>query len=176
MNYRDELAAAMNWLGGQRDTLFLGQAVAYPGTSMSGTLDGVPRDRLIELPVMEDSQLGMCTGLALNGFVPVSIYPRWNFLLLATNQLVLHLDKLSIYSNGGYKPKVIIRTAVASREPLDPQAQHVGNFTECYRWMLKTVEVVELDYPDQIVPAYQHAYQREDGRSTLIVERTALYA
>src|SRR5712664_1952113 len=124
VHYDLELAAAMQWLGEKHDTIFLGQSVACQGTAMFGTLGSVPMEKRIELPIMEDAQLGMSTGLALAGFVPVSIYPRWNFLLLATNQLVLHLDKLSIYSNGGYRPKVIMRTAVASRTPLDPQAQH----------------------------------------------------
>lgn len=166
----------MEWLGQKSDTLFLGQAVAYPGTAMTETLREVPKEKLIELPVAEDMQLGMCIGMSLRGYVPISIFPRWNFLLLATNQLVLHLDKLSTYSNGGYRPKVIIRTAVASRLPLDPQAQHLGDFSEAYRKMLKTVEIIELDNADMIFPAYRKAYEREDGRSTLIVERTDRYA
>jgi pyruvate/2-oxoglutarate/acetoin dehydrogenase E1 component len=166
----------MAWLGEKPDTVFLGQAVAYPGTAITGTLRDVPKDRLVELPVMEDAQLGMCTGMALSGFVPISIFPRWNFLLLATNQLVLHLDKISIYSNGGYKPKVIIRTAVASPTPLNPQAQHLGNFTDPFRQMLKSVEVIELTVAHQIFDAYKRAYERDDGRSTLIVEHTSRYA
>lgn len=166
----------MQWLGERQDTVFIGQAVAYPGTAMTGTLAAVPREKLIELPVMEDAQLGMSTGMALAGYVPISIYPRWNFLLLATNQLVLHLDKLSIISNGGYKPKVIIRTAVASRIPLDPQAQHYGDFADAFRRMLRTVEVIELESEEMIFPAYKKAYERKDGRSTLIVERTDRYA
>lgn len=174
--YSSELSRAMAWLGEKSDTLFLGQAVAYPGTAITPTLAQVPTDKLIELPVMEDAQLGMCIGMSLRGYVPISIFPRWNFLLLATNQLVLHLDKLSTYSNGGYRPKVIIRTAVASRLPLDPQAQHLGDFSESYRKMLKTVEIIELDNADMIFPAYRKAYEREDGRSTLIVERTDRYA
>jgi len=174
--YSSELARAMAWLAEKPDTLFLGQSVDYPGTAIYGTLDRVPTGKRIELPVAEDMQLGMCTGLALAGYVPISIFPRYNFLLLATNQLVLHLDKLPIYSNGGYKPKVIIRTAVASRTPLDPQAQHLGDFSDAYRKMLRTVEIIEIEGAEMIFPAYRKAYEREDGRSTLIVERTDRYA
>ncbi len=176
MDYGAELRRAMTWLGEQSRTVFLGQAVSFPGTAMTATLAGVPAEKLIELPVMEDAQLGMCTGMALAGYVPISIYPRWNFLLLATSQLVLHLDKLPIYSNGGYRPKVIVRTAVASDKPLDPQAQHLGNFTDPYRQILKTVEVVELLGAHQVFDAYRKAYEREDGRSTLLVEHTSRYA
>ena len=175
-DYRAELVRAMDWLGEKPDTVFLGQSVTYPGTAMFGTMTGVPGGKMIELPVAEDMQMGMSTGMSLAGLVPISVYPRWNFLLLATNQLVLHLDKLSIYSNEGYRPKVIIRTAIASRTPLDPQAQHVGDFSQAFRLMLRRVSIIDLDDPEKIFPAYRQAYEREDGRSTLIVERTDRYA
>lgn len=176
MDYGNELRRAMAWLGEKEDTIFLGQSVEYPGTGIFGTLGNVPLGKRREMPVAEDMQLGVSTGLALNGFVPISIFPRWNFLLLATNQLVLHLDKLPIYSNGGYKPKVIIRVAVATPKPLDPQAQHLGNFTDPFRQMLKTVEVIELLGAHEVFNAYKRAYERNDGRSTLIVEHTSRYA
>lgn len=166
----------MAWLGEQPDTIFLGQAVAFPGTAMSGTLNGVHTSKLLELPVFEDVQLGICTGMALNGFVPISIYPRWPFLLAATPQLVNHLDKLPIYSHGGYAPKVIIRVGVPTRSPLDPQAQHLGNYSDAFRQMLRTVEIVELLEPADIMPAYKRAYERSDGCSTLLVEYTQRYA
>lgn len=166
----------MTWLGEKPDTLFLGQAVAYPGTAMSGTLNGVHTERLIELPVFEDVQMGICTGLAIRGYVPISIYPRWPFLLAATQQLVNHLDKLPIYSNGGFRPKVIIRVGVPTRKPLDPQVQHLGNYSDPFRQMLKTVEVIELTGAHQVFDAYKKAYERTDGRSTLLVEHTDRYA
>ncbi len=176
MNYREELCRAMTLLGQHPRTLFLGQAVAYPGTSMSGTLAAVPPEKLIELPVMEESQLGMSIGLAVAGFVPITIYPRWNFLLLAANQIVNHLDKLPIISNGGYTPKVIIRVGIAADTPLNPQAQHLGDFTAAFKSMCHTVEVIRLDRPGDIVPAYEHALARDDGRSTMLVEHTARLA
>ena len=170
MKYFDEMCRAMEFLGRDSRTFFLGQAVAVPGTAMSNTLKNVAREKLLELPVTEEMQMGMSTGLALTGFVPVCIYPRWNFLLLAVNQIVNHLDKLPIVSNGGYQPKVIIRTGIGSERPLHPQHQHVGDFTDAFRLMCKTIEVIRLDEPDQIFPAYKKALEREDARSTIIVE------
>ena len=84
---------------------------------MTTTLKNIDMSRRLELPVVEEMQMGMSTGMALAGLVPVTIYPRWNFLLLATNQIVNHLDKLKHMSNGGYRPKVIIRTGVGCRGP-----------------------------------------------------------
>ena len=53
--------------------------------------------------------MGISTGLALSGYVPVTCYPRFDFLLLAMNQLVNHLDKIRVMSNNEFQPKVIIR-------------------------------------------------------------------
>ena len=58
----------------------------------------------------------------------MSCYVRWNFLLLAANQIVNHLDKMEEISNGGYKPKVVIRTAIGSTRPLLPGCQSIGDY------------------------------------------------
>ena len=81
--YFDELKRAMTYLGEQPDTMFLGQAVEYKGTGMTNTLTEVSREKLLEMPVTEEMQMGITSGLAVNGTVPISLYPRWNFLLLA---------------------------------------------------------------------------------------------
>jgi pyruvate/2-oxoglutarate/acetoin dehydrogenase E1 component len=168
MKYFDELKRSMEWLGEQNDTIFIGQAVEYAGTGMTNTLKDVSADKLMEMPVNEDMQMGITNGLAMNGYVPVSIYPRWNFLLLGVNQLINHLDKLPMISD--YKTKVIIRTAIGSERPLHPQWQHVGDYTEAFKKMLTNVEVIRLDEPEQIFEAYKKAYNRTDGKSTILVE------
>jgi pyruvate/2-oxoglutarate/acetoin dehydrogenase E1 component len=168
--YFQALSDAMTWLAEQGDTVFLGQAVEVPGTAMSNTLQQVDKAKLIEMPVAEEMQMGVSIGLAMAGTVPVSIFPRWNFLLLAVNQLVNHLDRMPKISNGGFSPKVIIRTSVGSERPLHPQHQHVGDFTDPFKAMLENIEVVRLQESEQIVNSYKRAYEREDGRSTILVE------
>ncbi len=170
IKYFDELTRAMTFLAADPRTVFIGQAVAAPGTAMTTTLTGVPRERLVELPVAEEMQMGMTAGLALAGLVPVSIYPRWNFLLHAMGQLVNHLDKVQIMSNGGFATKAIVRTGIGSERPLHPQHQHVGDFTAAVQAMCSTIEVIRLDEPADIFPAYSKALLREDGRSTILVE------
>jgi pyruvate/2-oxoglutarate/acetoin dehydrogenase E1 component len=168
LKYFDELKRSMEYLANDDRTVFLGQAVAVPGTGMSNTLKDVSKDKLIELPVAEEMQMGMSLGMALHGRIPISIYPRWNFLLCAVSQLVNHVDKLSLMSK--YKANVIIRTSIGSERPLHPQCQHVGDFTEAFKSMCKTVEVIRLDEPFQIFPADVKALLREDNRSTILVE------
>lgn len=170
--YFDRLCEAMTMLH-ERGAVFLGQAVAYSGTAMYQTMKHLSVESRIEMPVAEDMQMGICTGMALSGLLPVCVYPRWNFLLLATNQLVLHLDRLPTYSLGGYNPRVIIRTASATNQPMDPGVQHLGDFSMPYRTMLRNIRVVQVERPEEIMPAYQAAAER-DG-STLIVEYLGLY-
>lgn len=172
--YRDELTRAMEMLAGLPSSVFLGQAVAYPGTAMFGTLEAVPESKRIELPVEEDFQLGVSFGLAFSGYLPISIFPRWNFLLLATNQLVNHLDKAQEMMKG-QAPKVIIRTSIGSERPLHPGPQHTGDFTDAFRLLAKNINFVRLDEPDQIFPAYQEAADRDDGVSTVLVESGDFY-
>ena len=176
MTYFDELKRSMDFLARDARTLFIGQAVAVPGTAMSNTLKDVDRSRLVELPVAEEMQMGMTTGLALAGYVPVSVFPRWNFLLCGMSQLINHLDKIDVMSNGGFRTKAIVRTGIGSERPLHPQQQHVGDFTEAVRSMCRSIEVLRLDEPDQIFPAYERALLRDDGRSTLIVEYGDYYS
>ena len=165
MNYFDELKNAMNWLASQENTIFMGQAVGCAGTSMSSTLKEVPPEKKLELPVFEETQLGMSLGMSLTGIVPVSIFPRWNFLLCAMSQLVNHVDKFPEMFGSG---KVIIRTGIGSVVPLDPNVQHKGDYTDAVRQMLTTVKVVRLEKPEDIVPAYQEAYFSKT--STILVE------
>ena len=108
--------------------------------------------------------------LALDGNIPVSIFPRWNFVLLAMNQLINHLDKVNIMSNNGFKTKAIIRTGVGSQRPLHPQYQHIGDFTDMVRKMCSSLDVIQLNEPEDIFPSYKKALDRDDGRSTILVE------
>lgn len=156
----------MQWLGENPRTIFVGQGVSYPGTFMSKTLSDVPCEKRVELPVAEEMQMGLAIGLAIQGFIPVTIYPRWNFMILAANQLVNHLDKIPLISD--YRPTVIIRVGVGSEHPLDPGPQHTGDFSEAFRLLLKTVQVVQLTKTEEIMPSYRNALMR--GGATILVE------
>ena len=151
--------------------VFIGQALAYPGTAMTATVQNVPRDKIIEFPVAEELQMGASIGLALAGFIPVSIYPRWNFVLLAANQLVNHLDKLPLFS--GYRPRVIVRVGVGSESPMHPGPQHIGDFTASFSAMCDTIRFVHLDRAEDIVSSYQEALNHEGA--TVLVEMMDKY-
>lgn len=175
MKYKEELIRAMNWLSQQEDTIFLGQACRVSGHAISSTLEKVSMEKRVELPVFEETQLGISTGMALEGYVPITMYPRFDFFILACNQLVNHLDKIREMSNNDMKPRVIIRVAVGSRNPINAGPQHTQNHTEALKKMLTDINVVELLEPKDIFPAFKEAYEREDCRSSLIIEHGEYY-
>ena len=42
--------------------------------------------------------------------------------------------------------------------------------SDAYRKILSSVEIIELEEPEDIFTSYKKAYEREDGKSTLLVE------
>jgi pyruvate/2-oxoglutarate/acetoin dehydrogenase E1 component len=170
MKYFDELKRAMTLLSEHPKVLIIGQSVQYEGTGLYESLVHVASNKKMELPVAEYLQSGLANGMAIEGMIPVSVYPRWNFMLMGTDQIVNHLDKFRNMSDGKYSPKVIIRVAVGGVNLIDPQDQHKGNFADAFRSMTKNINIVELHEPEDIFPQYELALNRTDGVSTILVE------
>ena len=162
---------AMNWLAQKDDTVFIGQNIKDCSTPLSvyKALEDVFDDKKIEFPVAEEFQMGFSLGMALNNVVPVTVYPRFDFLILATNQLVNHVDKIQYMSKGKFgNPKIIVRTFVGKDKPLNPGLQHIQNHTEAFKLMLSFINVVELTNENDALDIYKDAYN--SNTSTLIVE------
>ncbi len=175
LKYFDELKRTMEWLATQPKVMFIGQTVAGPGTFMFQTLRDCPKDRLLEMPINESFQMQFTIGMALTGQIPVSVYPRQNFLLLATGDMANMLDKIPAISDGKWPSKVIIRVAVGPDYPVHPGHQHIGNFAQAFRELFDWIEVVELNHAEEIFPAYKHALERTDGKSTMVIEHGNFY-
>ena len=173
--YKNELIRSMKFLGERKDTIFLGQSIKFTGNAIYNTLTEVPNKKKIELPVFEDSQMGMSLGLALNGFVPVTCYPRFDFLIVAFNQLVNHLDKIRFMSEKQFTPKIIIRTSIGSKSPLNGGVQHTQDYTEMFKKVLTEVKVVNLKESKDIFPSFKKAYNDKNNRSYLFIENGDFY-
>ena len=91
--YLHQLKKSMKFISKSRKAIFLGQSVCYSGSSIFASLDHIKKNKL-EVPVFEDTQMGMSIGLAMSGYLPISCYPRMDFLILASNQLINTLDKI----------------------------------------------------------------------------------
>jgi len=175
MKYFDELKRTMEWLAQHPKTLFLGQTVAGPGTFMYQTLRDCPKEKALEMPVNESFQMQFTLGLALAGYIPISVYPRQNFMLLAAGDLANMVDKMPAISSNEILPRILIRVAVGPDSPVHPGHQHVGNYAGAFRKMFGWIEVVELNEPEDIFPAYQRALERPDSKTTLLIEHGNYY-
>ena len=171
--YLDELTKSMKLCMDDPSTIFIGQQIVYYGNPMSKTIEGLPKERMIETPVMEETQMGMSIGLSMVGHKVVTFYPRWDFLICAANQLVNHADKLEIMSDGEWKPNIIVRVGRGSDKPLDPGHQHKADYTEPFKKMLTNAVVTKLDSYEKIYPAYEKAIK--EGGLHILVEYPELY-
>jgi len=157
--YKDELTKSMTWLAEQNNVIFIGQQIVYAGNPMSTTLTNVPKDLMIEVPVMEETQMGMSLGLAMAGKTVVTFYPRWDFIILAVNQLVNHIDKYKLMT--GKQANIIIRLGKGSDKPLDPGHQHKGNYLEQFKAMCPNITFWDLKNKDDIFESYLSAYKHQ---------------
>ena len=170
MKYKDELVRSMEWLAKKDNTIFIGQSVKYSGNAIYNTLKTIPDTKKIEVPVIEELQMGISTGLALEGYTPITCYPRFDFLLLACNQLVNHLDKIRYMSQEKMNPRVIIRTSIGAKQPLNGGVQHTQDHTKAFKNLLSDINVVSLNKANKIFPAFKLAYNRKDSKSTILIE------
>lgn len=169
--YKDTLTNAMTELAKIDNTIFIGQQIVYAGNPMSTTLGGVSTEKMIEVPVMEETQMGMSLGLAMAGKCVITFYPRWDFLICATNQLVNHIDKLQLMS--GFAPHIIIRLGKGSDKPLDPGHQHKGNYFEEFKSMCSNITFFDLKTSTDIKYAYDYAMN--NNGIYILVEYPELY-
>jgi hypothetical protein len=171
MTYKETLSQIMTDLSNDDNTVFIGQQIVYRGNPMSTTLDDVPKEKMIEVPVMEETQMGMSLGLAMMGKRVISFYPRWDFLISATNQLVNHVDKYELMT--GEKVHLIIRVGKGSDTPLDPGHQHKANYIEEFKSMCKNVKIFDCKSIEDLKLHYQFA--KENIGVYIINEYPELY-
>lgn len=172
-SYKDALTNSMSFLSQKPDTIFIGQQILFQGNPMSTTLTNVLKTKMIEVPVMEESQMGMSLGMSMAGKFVITFYPRWDFIICATNQLVNHIDKLKLMSDGNWDANMIIRLGKGSDKPLDPGHQHKGNYLNQFKELCPNIKFTELTDSTQIESCYVEAYEKKGIH--VIVEYPELY-
>ena len=169
--YKIALTNVMTELGKLDDTIFIGQQIVYAGNPMSTTLGEVPKEKMIEVPVMEETQMGMSLGLAITGKTVISFYPRWDFLISAANQLINHIDKFELMT--GKKVNIFIRVGKGADVPLDPGHQHKANYINEFKTMCPNIEIHDLKTWQDVELSYKYAI--ENGGVHILAEYPELY-
>lgn len=170
MNYFNEIKKSMEFLAKKNNTIFLGQSVAIPGNLLFKSLEKINNKKKLEMPVFEETQMGIAIGLALNGFFPVSCYPRFDFFILSLNQVINHLDKLKKISSNEFNPFLFIRVLVGSKKPIDAGLQHTQDHTNALKLMLKYTDIVQLkkNEPQLIQRKYKEQFKKK--KTTVFIE------
>jgi len=168
--YHEAIVMAMNYLATFPETIFLGQQVL--SEDFYDTLTDVPHHARREMPVAEDMQMGLSIGMALEGYFPVTIYQRMDFLPRAMDQLENHLNLLPKLSRNTYCPRMIIRTTVGATKPLDAGLQHTGNLVKVMKTALD-FPVLEVKTAKEVFDVYHFAIHSH--LPTMIIEHQELY-
>lgn len=171
MTYKETIKKSMEMLAQDAKAVFIGYNIKY-GSKVYGTLADIPDSKKLETPVAENLMTGLAMGMALEGFKPVLIFERHDFMLNALDALVNHLDKIRKMSDGEFKAPVIVRAIAGSKKPLYPGPQHIQDFTEAFKKML-SFPVYELRTSEEITRAYESA--RSFSTPVMLVDRRELY-
>ena len=168
MNYFEAIQISMKLLERQKKSIFIGQSILYPGNLIYKSLSSIKKNKKLEVPIFEEVQMGLSIGLALNGYLPINCYPRFDFLLLAFNQLINHLDKFSIITKKRFNPKVITRVMVGAKKPIDAGEQHTQDYSKAIKLMVKNIDIYELKTPQAIISSYKKALM--SNKSSIMIE------
>jgi pyruvate/2-oxoglutarate/acetoin dehydrogenase E1 component len=168
--YHRDICNEMIKLSKIEKVLFLGQCVE--SEDFYSTLTDIPMHQRKEIPVCEELQLGMSIGLAMEGFLPISIFQRMDFLPRACDQIVNHLDLIAKLSRNIFSPKIIIRTTIGSVKPLNCGLQHSKDLSEGFK-KLVSFPIFKVETVKEVKSAYKFA--RECKTSVMIIEDQNLY-
>lgn len=168
--YHKEICSEMQCFALDEKVVFIGQQCL--SEDFYSTLADIPIHQRKEMPVCEELQLGMSIGLALEGYLPISIFQRMDFLLRAADQIVNHLDLIAKLSHNKFSPKIIIRTTIGSIKPLDCGLQHSKDLTEGFK-KLVSFPIFKVQTVEEVRSAYKFA--RECKTPIMIIEDQNLY-
>lgn len=152
---------------------FIGYNTVF-GSRMYGTLADIPASQCIEAPVAENLMVGLGVGMCMDGYRPVICFERHDFILLALDAIVNHVDKLGWISGGQFKLPIVIRAIVGGSKPIDPGPMHKQNYTLALMAMLKHTPVYMPMNGKEIESCWSKVGTSESG-AVVIIESKDMY-
>jgi len=169
ITYKQAIIESMNELG-KLNSVFIGYNVRN-GNAM-GTLCGVNDSQKIETPVAENLMTGLGIGMSFEGYKPVIYFERQDFMLVAADAIVNHINYIERLSHGEFKVPVILRTVVADAGPFYSGPTHSQDFTEGFKKMVDFPIYIPSD-GREVLEYYQAAMN--SNRPCMIVEKKSCY-
>jgi deoxyxylulose-5-phosphate synthase len=169
ISYKNAINEAMTEIG-KLNSVFIGYNVKN-GNAM-GTLKGVSDEQKIETPVAENLMTGLGIGMSFEGYRPVVYYERHDFMMVAADAIVNHVNYIERLSHGEYKVPVILRSVVADSGPFYSGPTHSQDFTAAFKELL-SFPVLVPSTGSEVLRDYHLA--STSLRPTLIVEKKSLF-
>jgi pyruvate dehydrogenase E1 component alpha subunit len=169
ISFKNAVTEAMTEIG-KANSVFIGYNVKY-GNAM-GNLVNVENSKKIETPVAENLMAGLAIGMSFEGFIPVLYYERHDFMLVAADAIINHIDKIERISHGEFKVPVIIRAVTADAGPFYSGITHSQDFTNVLK-ALVTFPVLDPVTGVDVLKAVRGA--KASGRPAIIIERKSRY-
>jgi pyruvate/2-oxoglutarate/acetoin dehydrogenase E1 component len=175
MTYKEAATQSMLEFAADPKARFVGYGL-LDGKGGNGTMKTIPNEKIVETTVCEGLMVGIAQGLAMQGFKPMVLIERADFIWRAMDAIALHLDQCEDISRGEFKPGVIIRVVIGNKEkPLFTGPTHTGDPVDAVRDILR-MPVVRASSPTKMKLWYSVAMDRQErGESTTIFERKDLY-
>ena len=165
ISYKNAITKAMTEIG-EVNSVFIGYNVTN-GNAM-GNLVNVPDSKKIETPVAENLMAGLAIGMSFEGYKPVVFYERHDFMMVAADAIVNHINYIERISHGEYKCPVILRTVVADSGPFYSGPTHSQDFTEGFK-ALVTFPIYVPTNGEEVLLSYKKALM--SNRPSMIVEK-----
>jgi len=174
VTYADAIKHALEELmEADKKVIVYGLGVDDPN-AMYGTLKGFPEKfgshRCYDTPLSEDSLTGYGIGLAIQGYKPIHVHQRTDFLLLAANQLINMGAKISYLSEGKIRCPFVVR-AITGRS-WGQGAQHSQSFHSMFA-NIPGLRVLAPSTPADAYNVYKNAFK--DRIPTIVIEHRMLY-
>jgi pyruvate/2-oxoglutarate/acetoin dehydrogenase E1 component len=115
---------------------------------------------------------GLAIGMSFEGFLPVLYFERHDFMMVAMDAIVNHIDKIERISHGEFKVPVIIRAVTADGGPFYSGITHSQDFTDVLRAAV-SFPVYDPKTGAEVVTAFRNS--RDSQRPAIIVERKSRY-
>lgn len=168
ISYKNAITEAMTEIG-KCNSIFIGYNVKN-GNAM-GSLINVDDSKKLETPVAENLMTGLAIGMSFEGFRPVLFFERHDFMLVAADAIINHVNYIERISHGEFTCPVIIKTVVADSGPFYSGPTHSQDFTEGFRHMVD-FPVYVPENGREMTLAYKWALQ--SNRPSMIVEKKSL--
>lgn len=139
MTVKESIQQELKALSKNEHVVFLGENVINSGR-IYGCLDEVPINRCIEMPVAENLIAGCGIGLVLSGYLPIVVFQRMDFMLIAADAIINHAALMPKMT--GVKISIVFITFKATlNEKFYAGLQHTKDLSHVFQPYMNVYEI-----------------------------------